>query len=129
MKGGVPIEKARSARVSMIACARGKAHIQDGFPGRNPAVERCSEFPIEEERGPFSVVVLNVEDDVPQLVHIISVNVWLDILSEHLAESAHGYRADGGVPELLNRIPPLMPRAGHRLHLVDPSREVNMKTG
>ena len=35
---------------------------------------------------------------------------------------------DGGVPELIHRVLPLMTGARHRLHLIDPSRKVDVES-
>ena len=43
LKGCLSKAKTRRARVS-VAGARSKAHIQSGFPSKNPSLERSSEF-------------------------------------------------------------------------------------
>ena len=104
----------------------GEKQIHRGFPCMNSGLESCSEFGIEEVGGPQGVVILGDFDDVPDLVQIVPVNVSLCILMEHLANAALTYLVNGGVAELINCHHPLMTIAGHRLHLIDPSRNVEM---
>ena len=47
-------------------------------------------------------------------------NVALMLLAEHLPGAVLANILDGEDPELINCRPPLMPRAGHRLHVGDP---------
>ena len=52
----------------------------------------------------------------------------LDLLAEHLSSPVLTYLVDGGVPELIHRLLPLMTRARHRLHLIYPSHKVDVKS-
>ena len=119
--------KTRRARV-LAAGARSKAHIHICFPCMNASPERSSEFGIEEQGGPHSVVHLDVLDDVADREHVVPANLALYLLPANLSSAVLTYIVDGGMPELINNLPPLMPRAEDRLHLVDPSREVDVKT-
>ena len=71
----------------------------------------------------------DVDDDVVGLIQQVPVHdVVLILLAEDLAEALLTNFIDGEMPELIHRLLPIVPRSGIRLHLIDPSREVNMKT-
>ena len=77
----------------------------------NPSLERCSEFSIDEERGPLSVVILNFVPDVPDLGHLVPVNIALYLLSEHLSDAVLADIIEGSLPVLSNILAPLLPPA------------------
>ena len=86
--------------------------------------QRCIEFRMEYERGPYSIVDNDVIHDLPDLVNIFLLNLALNLLSEHLEDAILACIVDGEEPELSNCIPPLMPRSPYRLHKL----EVDLKT-
>ena len=55
-------------------------------------------------------------------------DVVLIRLRDQLADAVLANFIDGEVAELIHCLPPLVPRSGLRLHLVDPSRQVNRTT-
>ena len=52
----------------------------------------------------------------------------LYLLFQHLADAVLAYLLHGRVPELIQRLAPIRTAVGHRLHLIDPSRDVNKKS-
>ena len=94
----------------------------------NPGLDSCSEVRIEEQGGPHGVIVLDDFDDVHDLGAILRAQLVLSLLAEHLEDVALKYLIDGGVPELSHRLLPLITRERHRLHLIDPSRQVVVKS-
>ena len=92
----------------------------------NPGLERYSEFDLEKVED--TDVLFDVADDVADLEFILPDNLSRSRLSEHLSDGVLAYIVDDRVGELIECLPPLMPRAGHRLHYEDPSREVDILT-
>ena len=100
------LAKARRARI-WVARAWGETHNHRGFPSMNSGLERFSEFGIEVEGGPHSVLVIDVFVEVMDLVTILAAQLKLHLLSEHLAYAGLEYPIDVSVPEFIQRLLPL----------------------
>ena len=124
---GLFIAHSRRARV-WAAGTGSETHVPRGFPSMNPGLERWSEFCIEEQDGPHSVLILDVLDDVQKLSPNLPAHLSRDLLSEHLVDAALIDLIDESVPLLLHRLQQITTRTGHRLQLEDPSRKVNMQS-
>ena len=127
MKIGVSITEAGRARV-WVSVAPGEPHIQRGFPSLNTRLDSCTELGIEEDGASHVDLVLDIFDDVIDLVAIRRALFVLSLLAEHLEDAVLTYLIDGGVPEFIHRLLPLISRGRHRLHLIDPSRQVVVKS-